>query len=109
MLVCARMGRYEDGVFICSYIVIYTLLHDRNVHYLFNPITQKDRTRGFARNWKESVFELGLRYSFYGRGSVKLMYNVFPTSDTCDAFKCGGNWFTISSACLLYTSDAADE
>lgn len=98
MLVCARMGRYEDGVFICSYIVIYTLLHDRNVHYLFNPINQKDRTRGFARNWKENVFELGLRYSFYGRGSVKLMYNVFPTSDTCDAFKCGGNWFTISSA-----------
>ena len=67
------MGRYEDGVFICSYIVIYTLLHDRNVHYLFNPINRKERTRGFARNWKENVYELGPRYSFYGKGSVKLM------------------------------------
>ena len=94
MLVCARMGRYEDGVFICSYIVIYTLLHERNAAILFNPGTQKQR----GRHWKEHVFKLGLRYSFYGKGSVKYMYNVFPTSETCDSFKCGGAWFTITSA-----------
>ena len=98
MLVCARMGRYVDGKFISSYIVIYTLLHDRNVVLLFNPVNQKQRGRGIDRNWKENVSQLGLRYSFYGRGCVKYMYNVFPTSDTCDSFKCGGTWFTISSA-----------